>query len=363
MVKEYDIIIIGGGILGCSLAYYLSKNGKKVIVLEQNEICSGTSSATAALVLPSPKTPKHYTQISWEGYERMKGLTDELGKDIELQITSSTMLCRTEDARAGMMKTVEINQELGRDVRWLTPEEIVSIEPVLNPAEFVGGVRCEDSGNVNPFLLVNAYAQAAKGLGADIETFAPVTGFEIKGRDVTLVHTGKGDYRGNQIICAAGNGSISIGKMISADPHIKNTRGLIMVSEKLPPLLHSTYAQMRQAKSGNLIMGANFRNMETGDTDRRVHYDEMMEVAADIAALAPSLKTLKIIRMYSGIRILPEDGLPIAGKTAEYDNFWFYLMHSAFSASPEFSYRLALILCGKMDMEALREYDYARFCS
>ena len=93
MQKKADYIIIGAGVLGSSLAYYLTKKGRDVIVLERGEICDGVSSTTAALVLPSPKTPAVYNQLAWKGYERFLALEEELGADIGLQITGSTMLC------------------------------------------------------------------------------------------------------------------------------------------------------------------------------------------------------------------------------------------------------------------------------
>lgn len=314
MPKKAEVLIIGAGVLGASLAYYLAREGKQVIVVEKGEACSGTSSATAALVLPSPKTPKFYNELAWAGYERFKGLEAELRKGFELQITGSTMLCRTPENAEGMKKTIEVNRENGRTARWLTVDEIIEREPILNPNAFCGGVYCAEGGNLNPFLLVNAYLEAAKKLGTEVTTFTKVTGFETKGERVTAVHTNRGDYQAETVICAAGNGTIPIGKLLGFDAHIKNTRGLILVTEKLPPILHSTYAEMRQSADGNILMGANFREMYAGDTDRRTYYDELQEVCEDIATLAPALTGVKIIRTYSGIRVLPEDGIPIVGE-------------------------------------------------
>ena len=361
MQRDAQIIVIGAGVLGSSAAYYLSKKGKKVIVLEKGEVCSGVSSATAALVLPSPKMPKHYNQLAWEGYERFKNLERELGAGFELQLTGSTMLCRSAENMDSMKETIAVNRENGREVRWMTAEEIVKREPLLNPKAFLGGVYCAQGGNLNPFLLVNAYLQAAKKLGAQIHTFSEVTGFETKAGQVTAVHTTKGDFSGGQILCAAGNGTVSIGKMLGFSAHIKNTRGLIMVSEKLPPILHSTYAEMRQSAEGNILMGANFREVQTGDSDNRVYYEELQEVCNDIAFLAPGMRKVKIIRTYSGIRVLPEDGLPIVGRPPGFENFWVYEMHSAFSSSPQLSCQLAEILCGDADESSIWDFRYQRF--
>ena len=322
MKREADVLVIGAGILGSSVAYYLAKRGKRVIVLEKGEICSGTSSTTAALVLPSPKTPAVYNRLAWAGYERIRGLEQELGRKFELQITGSTMLCRKEEEANSMKKTIQVNGENGKELEWLSPEEIIKREPILNPKAFCGGVYCKDGGNLNPFLLVNAYIQAAKELGVQVCTFTEVQGFTSKGHQITEVHTNQGDFFGGQVICAAGNSSILFSHMLGFEAHIYNTRGLILVSEKLPPVLHSTYAEMHQSADGNILLGANFRNVEKGCNDRRTYYDELQEVCDDIGFLAPALKEIKIIRTYAGIRILPEDGLPIVGKIKEDGNFW-----------------------------------------
>lgn len=363
MQRDAEIIIIGAGILGSSLAYELSKKGKQVILLEKGEICSGVSSATAALVLPSPKVPEIYNQLAWAGYDRIRKLEEESGRRFDLQITGSTMLCREPSEKESMMETIEVNCRNGHKAFWMSAEEIQEKEPILNLKYFCGGVYCPEGGNLNPFLLVNAYIQSAKIFGTKVHTFTEVTGFEKKNREVSAVCTNRGTYRAEQIICAAGNGTIPAGKMLGFDPHIKNTRGLIMVSEKLPPVLHSTYAQMRQSAEGNILMGANFREMKAGDTDNRVRHDELLEVCRDIGALAPRLKKVKIIRTYSGIRVLPEDGLPIAGRPEGYDNFWVYVMHSAFSSAPELSFRLANVLCGEENEESIWEFRYGRFRS
>ena len=78
-------------------------------MLEKGEICSGTSSTTAALVLPSPKTPAVYNRLAWAGYERIRGLEQELGRKFELQITGSTMLCRKEEEANSMKKTIPVS--------------------------------------------------------------------------------------------------------------------------------------------------------------------------------------------------------------------------------------------------------------
>lgn len=111
-----------------------------------------------------------------------------------------------------------------------------------------------------------------------------------------------------------------------------------------------------QSAEGNLLMGANFRIVESGTSDNRVYYDELQEVCDDIGFLAPKLRSVKVIRTYSGLRVLPEDGLPIVGQTGRYENLWIYEMHSAFSSSPELSWRLAEILCGDMDTEAIETF-------
>ena len=115
MQNDAEFIIIGGGVLGSSLAYELSKKGRQVILLEKEEVCGGVSSATAALVLPSPKVPKIYNELAWAGYDRFLKLENELGRGFSLQITGSTMLCKDPSEKESMMETIEINHEIRKN--------------------------------------------------------------------------------------------------------------------------------------------------------------------------------------------------------------------------------------------------------
>ena len=97
MKKHADIVIIGAGIMGSSLAYFLSKRGKDVVVLEKNEICSGTSSSTAAWLWPSDKRPECYGRLAKEGYDIYLGLEEELGTSFEMTIFGSVDPAKTEE--------------------------------------------------------------------------------------------------------------------------------------------------------------------------------------------------------------------------------------------------------------------------
>ena len=124
MRRESDIVIIGAGIMGSSLAYFLSKKGKQVTVLEQGEICSGTSSSTAAWLWPSDKKPEHYARLAKDSYDIYMGLEEELGAGFELTINGSLDLARNEEELETLQNLCEFNKKMGYDARMLTPEEV-----------------------------------------------------------------------------------------------------------------------------------------------------------------------------------------------------------------------------------------------
>ena len=167
MKKQAEVVVIGAGIMGASLAYFLAKHGKEVLVLEQNEICSGTSSSTAAWLWPTDKTPLHYGKLAWDGYNRYMTLAEELGADFELTITGGVEPLYTEEEVRAAEKTIQVAHSLGHpDVRIVSQKEVQEIEPILRH-DILGAIVSPYEGHLNPFLLVNAYIQAAKRLGAE----------------------------------------------------------------------------------------------------------------------------------------------------------------------------------------------------
>lgn len=360
MKSKADIVVIGAGIMGSSLTYFLSKMGREVVVLERDEICSGTSSSTAAWLWPSDEQPEVYGRLAKDAYDMYEDLIKELDADIELTINSSLDMAYTDEDLKYYEELCAYDTKLGYECKVLTPEELYKEEPLLAPG-LKGGYIVKSDGHLNPFLLVNAYIQAAKKLGAEVNTFTKVEGFEMTGNHIDKVITNRGTIEANLVICAAGIYSRDIAKMLGIDAHVYPEKGHCLVSEKMPKILNHMVSGARQSKSGNIVFGFNQIPMELESQDRRALIEGLNIAAFEAVRDFPALKNINIIRSYAGIRCRPDDKLPILGPTEIIDNFWFHLMHNAFACNPAASSRIAEVVCGKRSMDTLKAFAYTRF--
>lgn len=360
MNKKADVVIIGAGIMGSSLAYFLSKRGKKVIVLEKDEICSGTSSSTAAWLWPSDKRPECYGRLCKEAYDIYLGLEEELGASFEMTINGSIDFAKTEEELAALSDLCDYDNMLGYKAKMLDPDELAKEEPLLGK-DYIGGLLVETDGHINPFLLVNAYIQAAKRNGAEVYTFTEVKTFNMTGNHIDEVVTDDFIVEADLVVCAAGIYSRKIGEMLGLDAHVFPERGFTLVSEKMPPVLNHVLVGARQTVSGNVVFGFIADKVEKDCLDRKMYVRGLNWAAEDACNLLPPLSDVNIIRSYTGIRCKPDDKLPILGPTEKIDNFWFHLMHSAFAGNPGASDRVARIICGEADLDIISDFRYSRF--
>lgn len=360
MKAKAEVVIIGAGIMGASLAYFLAKKGKDVLLLEKNEIGSGTSSATAAWLWPSDKRPEHYGRLAKASYERYMSLEEELGADFELTINGSLDIARTPEEWEGLQDLYEYDLRMGYRARLLSPQELAREEPAIR-RDALGGLLVESDGHINPFLLIDGYVQAAKRLGAEVCTYTEVQDFVLEGNRIAKIITNRGSVEPELVICAAGIYSRAIGKMLGLEAHVYPERGFCLVSEKLPPVLNHTVCGARQTTSGNIVFGFIADKVDIDCIDRRMYMRGLRWAANDAVRDFPALSDVNIIRSYTGIRCKPEDKFPIVGPTETISNFWFHLAHSAFAINAALSPAVAELVTGERTMDSMPEYAYTRF--
>lgn len=327
--SKYDTVIIGGGVVGSSIAYHLSERKQgDILLLDKGFPLSGTSGSTQAWIWVHDKSPASYAEFSMYSAELYSFLSRKIG-DFEYERTGGLSPFFREDQREAAEKMAVEYAKIGIDIKVLNREEVLAKEPAFTP-NVLGATYSDIDGNLNPFRLVELYIKAAKKNGVDTSFYNEVVDAK-KEQEGYQVVTSEGIITCKNLIIAAGPWSGEIAKLLDVHLPIKQVRGQILVTEPLSPLLNYTISGMRQANNGEVLIGY---SMEKAGFDRKSTLDVMQDTATLAVKYVPALANANVVRSFSGIRVIPEDGLPIIGKVPGMDNLYAAVMHSGMTLSP-----------------------------
>lgn len=329
MNTNYETIIIGGGVIGQSIAYHLSERYQQgVLVIDKKFPMTGTSGSTQAWVWVHNKTPSWYAEFSMYSAELYPYLAKKIG-DVEYKRTGGLSPFFDESSRVKALQLAESYKKIGIKIKVLSREEVLEKEPSMNP-EVVGATFSKIDGNVNPFRLIDRYMRVAKKNGVHYSTYNRV--IEIKrSNGKFIVISEKETFVTKNLILAGGTWSRELGKMVGIHVPVNQLRGQILVTEPLKPFLNYTISGLRQANNGEVLIGY---SMEQAGFDRSTTLDVIQETASMAVHYVPSINKAKVVRAFSGIRAMPEDGLPILGKVPGIDNLYVAATHSGITLSP-----------------------------
>lgn len=329
MTKQYDVVIIGSGVVGSSIAYHLSESKQKeILVVDKGFPLSGTSGSTQAWVWVHSKTPNWYGELSMYSAELYPFLEKKIG-DVEYKRTGGIAPFFAKEDREKALKLAENQAEVGIDIEVLNREQVLEKEPALSP-NVEGATYSKIDGNINPFRLVELYIKAAKKNHVQFSFYNPVIDIEKQNGKFKII-TKEGTYYAKQLVLAAGPWSKELGKFLGVDIPVKQVRGQIIVTEPLAPLLKHTIGGVRQADNGEVLIG--YSKEEVG-YDRRTTLDVIQDTAKMAADYIPDLAKANVVRCFSGIRVVPDDGFPILGEIPSVNNAFLAVMHSGVTLSP-----------------------------
>jgi len=356
MRQEYNTIIIGGGVVGNGIAYHLSEHKKEgILVIDKNYPLSGTSGSTQAWIWLHTKAPGWYAEFSMYSAELYSFLEKKIG-DFEFRRSGGLSPIFTEEGLEKAKQLIETQAEAGLKVKLLSREEALSIEPFLSP-KIKGATYCKSDGNINPFRLVEMYMRSSKANGVDYSFRNRVSHIQ-KEKGSYILETEKGTVKTKNLVVATGIWSKEIGEMLGIHIPVRPVRGQILVTEPLAPILKSTLSGLRQTMNGEILIG--YSQEEVG-IDRRGTMDIIQATAQMAIKYVPKLKTANIVRSFSGLRVMPEDGFPILGKVPNLENVYVAVMHSGVTLSPLVGTLMTeLILEGETSLP-IDQYSITRF--
>ncbi|HEU0294084.1 MAG TPA: FAD-dependent oxidoreductase [Anaerolineales bacterium] len=211
MKSQAEIVVIGGGIYGVSVAYHLFKMGKKdIVLLEKGEIASGESSHAAGVVtqFATSKTMMQFRKYSIELYSEL-GLFDHVGS---LRVASSREQLKE------LERSVSRARAIGLDVEIISPAEAVQVMPQITDKDLYGAIYLPRDGQLSPYDTTTSMARRIKEMGVDVNTNTRVTGIELSPRgEIQAVRTDKGTIKTNIVVNAAGMWAPRLAAMVGVN--------------------------------------------------------------------------------------------------------------------------------------------------
>ncbi len=333
MAETTDVIIVGAGVVGCSIAYHLAEKGvKRAVILERGKVGGEASGAAAGMLAPQceaagPGPFLDFCLAARQYYEHLAPMLMDLTRvDIEY-LRWGILYLLDEEGDAAAEGRYRWQKELGLAVERLTPEEVGRLEPGLTK-EIAGALFFPGDHHVNNTELLRALAQAAQALGVRILEDRPVTGFLYEGERVAGVRTPHEIYTAPHVVLCAGAWSGQLGTLLGRRIPVEPARGQILYSELAePPLRHPVWGKggyLVPRLNGGLIVGS---NVEYVGFDKNVTLGGIHSFSALVLALLPGLSDQPFTQAWAGFRPHAKDGLPIIGPLRDLDGLYIAAGH------------------------------------
>ncbi|MCR4631076.1 MAG: FAD-binding oxidoreductase [Treponema sp.] len=375
MMTKADVIVIGGGIVGSATAYYLAKKGKSVIVLEATDfIGNGGSSRNGGGVRQSGRNPKELPLMVWGVKNIWPGLSEELGVDTEYTQGGNLRLGKTKEHMAILQKLADGANKCGVDVKMIDAAEVKKINPYLSD-EVIGASWCPTDGHANPLTTTLGFYKAARALGTDFITGAPVSRIVTKAGKICGVEAGDGDektfFETDTVVVAAGYESNEILATVGINIPMRKQSISCLVTEAQPQMfkqmLGTAMADFygHQTKHGSFVMGGTdgfdeFHH-KVNDAYPLVKSSTVCATSRGILGYFPILENAKIVRTWGGYVDMSADAVATVSKCDEVPGLYIecgFTGHG-FGIGPSAAYNIAeLITTGTCpaDISPLR-YD------
>jgi len=351
-----DIVIIGAGVIGCSIAFHLAKLGcHDIIVLERDDIGSGSTGKCAGGIRQQFSTEANI-KLSIESVRFFEHFEEETGYPADFRQHGYLMLATTDDEVAAFRQNVALQQELGIDVSLLTPEEVKELVPSLNTDDVLAASYCLSDGYADPYSVVQGFARAAREMGVKFRRETEVTAIERKGRS-WQARTSQGDFHCSILVVATGAYSGPVGKMLGLDiPLQPHRRHLFITSpcDQIPrnsPLVVEFRTGFWFRREGLCLIFGMRNPDEPEGFDTTVDWGFLPAIGLVSQKRLPLLNELSITAAQAGLHDDTPDSNAIIGKAPGIDNLYLACGFSGhgFMHSPAAGRIMADLITGRIE--------------
>ena len=336
---QAQIIVIGGGIIGCSTAYHLARDHKAdVLLLEQGKITSGSTWHAAGLV-GQLRSSASITKVLKYSVDLYKGLAAETGLDTGWKMTGCLRLATTPDRWTEFRRLATTAKSFGMEMDLIGPDEVKRMWPLMDVSDLIGASWLPTDGQASPSDITQSLAKGARMHGARIEEGVTVTGFHMEGRRITHVETTQGLIACEKVVNCGGMWARQIGAMAGVAVPLHPVKHQYIVTEKIPGLALDA-ATLRdpdrrtyfKEEVGGLVMGGyepNPQGWVIGEIPENWEfrlfdddYDHFGQHLEQAIARVPALANVGVKQMINGAESFTPDGNFILGPAPECANMY-----------------------------------------
>jgi glycine/D-amino acid oxidase-like deaminating enzyme len=352
-----DVLIVGGGLVGVALAYYLAREGVEVVLVERTELnreASGTNAGSfhfqiALHQLTALETEnvrdrlQKEVRLLLEAADLWTTLARELDGPLDVHITGGLMVAETETELRLLHDKHEIEEEAGLETHVLEGDELHRFAPYL-AEDLAGASFCPREGHANPALAAPLFALRAAKAGAEIRTHAEVTAVEAEpdgGARRFTVTTGAGRIRAHRLVNAGGAWANDLAALSGLRFPVRSEGLHVNVTEPrervLEPMVQHIGRRLtlKQSANGTFIVGGGWPS-NPEPAPRR--YSTLWESAAGNLAVAvrvlPLLASVRVVRTWSGVMAFTDDLTPVVGESSRLPGYHVIVATTGFTLGP-----------------------------
>jgi len=364
-MQKTDVLVIGGGLVGLSIAYGLALLGRQVSVLDEGDDAFRAARGNFGLLWVQGKGygMSPYAQWSREAvalWPRFAAsLQADSGIDVHLRQPGGFQLCLSEQEMAEESRRLLWLREAmdgGYPFELLEADQLRARLPGVGPT-VVGGCYSPMDGHVNPLKLLRALYAACQARGVRIVNGQRVRAIGQRASGFEL-DAGEQRWHAGQLVLAAGLGNRELGAQLGMDVPVSPNRGQILVTERLKPFLHYPTTYVRQTDEGTVQLGDSH---ESAGFDDGTSSDVMADIARRAVQCFPRLAEVRLIRAWGALRVLSADGFPIYEASRDCPGAVVVSCHSGVTLAAIHALRLAPWIGGDYDEPGVAAFGLQRF--
>jgi len=329
--RQHDVIIIGAGSVGVPAAFFMAQAGLRVRVIDRYaSVGQGANKAAIGGVRATHSDPAKI-RIGLKSIEILSTWEETWGRNIEWHTGGYTFVAYREREAQVLKELLEVQHAFGLNIDWLERAELLDAVPALRAEGLLGGTLSPEDGNASPLLVLHAFYEQARALGAEFSFGETVTAIETDGGRVRAVRTDRGRYAAPVVLNAAGAHAREVARLAGLDIPVTPDSHEGGVTEPVARFLEPMVVDTRpmpgsanfyfyQHHTGQVVFCITPDPPVVG-TDRRETSTFLPLVSRRMIDIMPRLRHIKVRRTWRGLYPMTPDGAPIVGWAREVEGF------------------------------------------